>query len=86
MKKRSKVILGSVFVIVLVFAAVIFLVRYSYRDRMFANHPDLKVPIIVLGTRVEDDGGKNARQKLFKRAVCKKRAILGIVVICRRLF
>src|SRR3989344_6231491 len=36
--------------------SLIFSVRYQYRDRMFAGHPDLKVPIIVLGTRVEDDG------------------------------
>src|SRR3989338_6556452 len=36
--------------------SLIFSVRYQYRDRMFAGHPDVKAPIIVLGTRVEDDG------------------------------
>lgn len=42
--------------IVIVFFGIILSVRYQYRDRMFVNHPDLKAPIIVLGTKVEDDG------------------------------
>ena len=36
--------------------SIILSVRYPFRDRMFVNHSDLKAPIIVLGTRVEDDG------------------------------
>ncbi len=55
MKKRI-VLLGAACLVVFAFAAVIFSVRYSYRDRMFTDHPDLKAPIIILGTRVEDDG------------------------------
>lgn len=36
--------------------SIILSVRYPYRDRMYLDLPDLKAPIIILGTKVEDDG------------------------------
>lgn len=36
--------------------AIILSVRYPYRDRMYMDQPDLKAPIIVLGSKVEENG------------------------------
>lgn len=55
-KRYQRFILGVFLLLLVVLAAIILSVRYQYRDRMFVEHPDLKAPIIVLGTRVEDDG------------------------------
>ncbi|MEK7532093.1 MAG: ElyC/SanA/YdcF family protein [Patescibacteria group bacterium] len=52
-KKSFVIIAGAVLFFVL---SAILSVRYPYRDRMYVAQPDLKAAIIVLGTRVEDDG------------------------------
>lgn len=42
--------------VVIFFFAVVLSVRFPYRDRMFAEQSDVKAPIIVLGSKVEDNG------------------------------
>ncbi|MBI4098711.1 MAG: YdcF family protein [Candidatus Magasanikbacteria bacterium] len=57
MKISFKKIILAIAVTVLFFVASIILsVRYPYRDRMFVSHPDLKAQIIVLGSKVEENG------------------------------
>ncbi|MEK7481297.1 MAG: hypothetical protein AAB633_00935, partial [Patescibacteria group bacterium] len=36
--------------------SIILSVRFPYRDRMYAEQWDLKAPIIVLGSKVEENG------------------------------
>lgn len=46
----------AVVAITVVLAILVLIVRYPYRDRMYEEQTDLKAPIIVLGTRVEENG------------------------------
>ena len=73
----KKIIAIGAGALVFFIVSIILSVRYPYRDRMFVEQPDLKAPIIVLGSKVEENGAASdwlARRVEAGVAIWEKRA------------